>query len=89
VRYDLRDAEHGDRSGFQACAASSNGAGDFFLSTARVQPGIIATAPLAERAEVSGAMRAHIFVHEAGYFAVGYSIGLGQRKSGAKKERGL
>ena len=51
--------------------------GDLYLASLRVQPGIIGTIPLGTRLEITGAIRAHMFVRAPDLFAVGYNVGLG------------
>ncbi|HEY5132989.1 MAG TPA: hypothetical protein VII85_04825 [Candidatus Krumholzibacteriaceae bacterium] len=53
--------------------------GDFYLASFRVQPGLIATIPLGERIEITGAVRAHVFVRDPEFYAWGYNVGLGIR----------
>jgi hypothetical protein len=53
--------------------------GDFYLASLRTQPGMVATVPLGERAEINGSVRAHVFVRVPDLFAVGYNLGLGLR----------
>lgn len=51
--------------------------GDLYLASFRVQPGLIGTIPLGPRLEITGAIRAHVFVRVPDLFAVGYNAGLG------------
>jgi len=53
--------------------------GDFYLASLRMQPGLIATIPLGTRLEITGAVRAHVFVRFPELFAWGYNLGLGIR----------
>ncbi len=58
--------------------------GDSYLASLRVQPGLVATLPLGDRAEINGSARAHIFVRATDLFAMGYNVGLGLKsESGA------
>jgi hypothetical protein len=51
--------------------------GDFYLYTLRIQPGFVGTIPLGDRFEITGAVRAHVYVRVMELFAMGYNLGLG------------
>ena len=51
--------------------------GDFHFYSLRLQPGLVGTIPLAERLEVNGSVRGHIYVRAPELSAISYSIGLG------------
>lgn len=51
--------------------------GDFHFFSLRVQPGFIGTIPLGERFEITGAVRAHVYVRAQELLGIGYNLGLG------------
>jgi hypothetical protein len=59
-------------------------AGDFYLASLRMQPGLVGSVPIGARLEITGAARAHVFVRYTDLFAMGYNIGLGIRDGSGK-----
>jgi len=58
--------------------------GDSYLASLRMQPGFVGTVPLGDRLEITGAVRAHMFVRATDLFAMGYNVGVGiKSKSGS------
>ena len=51
--------------------------GDFHFYTLRFQPGFVGTIPLNDRLEVTGAVRAHVYLRVMELTAVAYNVGLG------------
>jgi len=51
--------------------------GDFYLYSLRLQPGLVGTIPMGDRFEMTGAVRAHVYVRVMELNAVGYNLGFG------------
>ncbi len=59
-------------------------AGDSYLASLRMQPGLVGTLPIGSRLEITGSARAHVFVRYTDLFAMGYNVGLGIRDDSGK-----